>query len=107
MGGYHQWQLPKIYKTPQSKNSTHQKERFSKILNNWHNTLKEKNTIVMIDTNIDMSNNGHNKSWNVENLKVILFDFLNLFKLIILNKKFKPLAKCLNRKKEYNCNDGH
>ena len=76
MGGYRQWQLPKIYKTPQSKNSSHQQNRFSKILTHWQNALKErKNTIVMMDTNVDMSNSGHNKSWNVEKLKIMLFDF--------------------------------
>ena len=41
----------------------------------------------MMDTNVDTSNSGHNKSWNVEKLKIILFDFLNLSNIMIHNKR--------------------
>ena len=46
------------------------------MLTHWQNALTErKNTILMMDTNVDTSNNGHNRSWNVEKLKVMLFEF--------------------------------
>ena len=49
-------------------------------------TGEKKHTIVMMDTNIDTSNSGHNKSWNVENLQIILFDFLNNSNVFLHNK---------------------
>ena len=68
MGGYRQWQLPKIYKQPASKNPNLQKFRFVKTLDNWQKAIAEKkHVIVMMDTNIDTFNSKHNKTWNVEN----------------------------------------
>merc|ERR1712059_146122 len=94
MGGYRQWQLPKIFNNPQSKNNGPQKDRFSKIINNWQKALNEKkNTIVMMDTNIDTLNTGHNKSFNVENLQTTLFNFLNTNNVTILNKKITHFSK--------------
>jgi len=70
MGGYRQWQLPKIYKMPASKNPNQQKFRFVKTLDKWQKAIAEKkHVIVMMDTNVDTFNSKHNKTWNVENLK--------------------------------------
>ena len=48
----------------------------------------KKHVIVMMDINIDTSNSGHNKSWNVENLKTVLFDFLNHLNVYVHNKNY-------------------
>ena len=47
----------------------------------------------MMDTNIDTSNSGHNKSWNVENLKIVLFDFLNSSNVFVHNQNLTHFSK--------------
>ena len=47
----------------------------------------------MMDSNIDMFNSKHNKTWNVENLKQILFDFMAKFNVTIHNKKMTHFSK--------------
>ena len=47
MGGYRQWQLPKKFKLPASKNPSQQKFRFVKTLDKWQLALAEKNMLLL------------------------------------------------------------
>ena len=49
--------------------------------------MEKKDVIVMMDTNNDTFNSKHNKTWNVDNLKQLLFDFMNIHNITIHNKK--------------------
>ena len=88
MGVYRQWKLTKNVNLPKSHNSSQQKVRLIKTLNKWQQALTEnKNCIVMMDSNIDTQNSNHNKTWNVENLKTRLYDFINNNNITIHNNK--------------------
>ena len=90
MGGYRQWSVPSKLNIPNSKHVSCQKERFQLLVNNWERALKEKkDTIVMMDTNIDTRcNTSHNAQYKIKDLFDMLFAHLNKYGICIHNKKF-------------------
>jgi hypothetical protein len=46
-----------------------------------------------MDSNIDTFNSKHNKTWNVKNFKMILFDFLNKSNVTVRNNKITHFSK--------------
>ena len=74
MGGYRQWQLPKLLDNTNTKTPKKQLDRFKIILQKWQIALAEsKDTIVLMDDNIDTYiDNTHNKRYNIKELKELL-----------------------------------
>ena len=74
MGGYRQWQLPKLLDNTNTKTSKKQLDRFKIIIQKWQKALAEtKDTIVLMDDNIDTHiDNTHNKRYNIKELKELL-----------------------------------
>lgn len=87
MGGYRQWQLPRTH--PQHRDSgtvSQQYKRFQLILTQWALALREnKNTIVMMDDNIDTITSQHNARYNIQTLKNAYFRHTQSHNLVIHN----------------------
>lgn len=94
MGGYRQWQLPKIIDKTNTKTPKKQLNRFKIILHKWKLALEEKrDTIVLMDDNIDTHiNNTHNKTYNIKELKELLDQHVIDNNLTIHNNKFTRIA---------------
>ncbi len=80
MSGYRQWQLPKNHSNYNTESHTvpQQYKRLDNILTKWTTALQQhKNTIVMMDDNIDtLPNNIHNNKYKIQTLKNRLMTYL-------------------------------
>ena len=87
MAGYRQWRTPKQLNIQNSHTNTQQKLRLLQITTQWTKALAEnKNTITLMDTNIDTSHNSdHNKKQKIQPLHDIFTQHINTHSLVIHN----------------------
>ena len=94
MCGYRQWQLLKMLNNPKSCNPKEQLGRFKNIIDNWEKALSEnRDTIVMMDNNIDSNpNSSHYKTYKLKDLYNTLQGHLNKHHLTLHNTKLTRFA---------------
>ena len=90
MGGYRQWAYPKIYGQPKSKTPKNQFLRWNLIIQKWTKAISEnRDTIVMMDDNIDTNvNSNHSKDYRIKDLYNLLLTHINTHNITIHNSQF-------------------
>ena len=94
MGGYRQWQLPKLLDNTNTKTSKKQLDRFKIIIQKWQKALAETiDTIVLMYDNIETHiDNTHNKRYNIKELKELLTQHVINNNLTIHNNKYTRIV---------------
>ena len=89
MGGYRQWTLHDYFKVINSKSNKNQMDRWTLLIDKWDKALDEKkDTIVLIDDNIDsLFNSSHNHTFKLKHLYDKLLSLIVKQNLIVHNNK--------------------
>ena len=89
MGGYRQWQLPSCLSNENTNLPSKLFDRYKLIIDSWNRAIMEgKETIVLMDANIDTSTNScHNSQYSIKKLHDLLLSHMNDHNICQHNKE--------------------